>query len=437
MFTLCFYNLGNSKLVVFPRTTLDVSNILKYCHEQNVTCVVQSGNTSLVAGSVPVDDEVIISMRRMNKIISFDDAAGVLQCEAGCILEHLETLANEHGRTVPYDLGAKGSCLIGGNLATNAGGLRFIRYGPLYANVLGLEVVLPDGQVLDLMSSMRKDNTGYHLKNLFIGSEGTLGIITKVSMLCPIRSHTRIAVLCSLGEYKHILELYRRVQGELNEYLTCFEMMDAESMLAVNDNLAMANPFGEDSSFKFYSLFEVATNDPSYVETKLIKLLSQLETDNIVQQSIHVDDNQSNKFTKLKAYRESITEALRRDGHAYKYDISLPLAVYYDIVEKMRDRLADQADCVRVCGYGHLGDSNLHLNVTSRIYKDSILALIEPYIYQFVAEHRGSISAEHGIGIKKRQYLECSKPTEAIELMARLKRMIDTKAILNPGKVLP
>lgn len=414
-----------------------MSNILKYCYEQNVTCVVQSGNTSLVAGAVPVDDEVIISMRRMNKIISFDDDAGVLQCEAGCILEKLETLANEHGRTVPYDLGAKGSCLIGGNLATNAGGLRFIRYGPLYANVLGLEVVLPDGTILDLMSSMRKDNTGYNLKNLFIGSEGTLGIITKVSILCPIRSHTRIAVLCSLSTYKHILELYRRVQGELNEYLTCFEMMDAESMRVVNENLGMSNPFSENSSFEFYSLFEMSTNDPNYVETKLINLLSELETEKIVQQSIHIDDQQSNKFNKLKAYRESITEALRRDGHSYKYDISLPLSVYYDIVEKMRDRLAGNVDCVRVCGYGHLGDSNLHFNVTSRTYKDSILSIIEPYIYQFVAENRGSISAEHGIGIKKRQFLECSKPKEAIELMEKLKRLIDTKEILNPGKLLP
>lgn len=160
---------GNSKVVVFPKSTTDVSNILKYCHHNDLKCVVQSGNTSLVAGAVPVKDEIVISMKKMNKILDFDDHLGIMTCESGCILSNLEEHANEKNRLVPYDLGAKGSCLIGGNLATNAGGLRFIKYGPLHANVLGLEAVLPDGTILDLMSHMRKDNTGLHLRHLFIG----------------------------------------------------------------------------------------------------------------------------------------------------------------------------------------------------------------------------------------------------------------------------
>lgn len=172
--------------MVLPKSTKDVSSILKYAHSTGIKCVVQSGNTSLVAGAVPVEGEVVISMKRMNQILSLDDHSGVLQCEAGCILEHLETFVNGRGRIVPYDLGAKGSCMIGGNVATNAGGLRFIKYGPLAGTVLGLEVVLPDGSILDLMSSMRKDNTGYHLRQLFIGSEGTLGVITKVALFCPM-----------------------------------------------------------------------------------------------------------------------------------------------------------------------------------------------------------------------------------------------------------
>lgn len=156
-------------MVLFPTSTTDVSQVMKYCHKNDIKCVVQSGNTSLVAGSVPVDDEVIISMQKMNKILGFDQLSGVLRCESGCVLHNLEEYVNERNRIIPYDLGAKGSCMIGGNLATNAGGLRFIKYGPLHANVLGIEVVLPNGQVLDLMSSMRKDNTGYHLRHLFIG----------------------------------------------------------------------------------------------------------------------------------------------------------------------------------------------------------------------------------------------------------------------------
>ena len=160
---------GNSSIVLFPENTQHVSDILKYAYSRDIKCVVQSGNTSLVAGSVPIDNEVVISMRKMDKIIGFNENSGILECESGCILQNLENFVEEKDHLIPYDLGAKGSCLIGGNLATNAGGLRYIKYGSLHGNVLGLEVVLPDGQILDLMSNMRKDNTGYHLRHLFIG----------------------------------------------------------------------------------------------------------------------------------------------------------------------------------------------------------------------------------------------------------------------------
>lgn len=156
-------------MVLFPRSTLDVSNILKYCHQNDLKCIVQSGNTSLVAGSVPFHNEIIISMKKMNKILDFDNITGVLQCESGCVLQNLEEFVNEQNRVIPYDLGAKGSCLIGGNIATNAGGLRYIKFGSLHANVLGLEVVLPNGTILNLMSNIRKNNTGYHMQHLFIG----------------------------------------------------------------------------------------------------------------------------------------------------------------------------------------------------------------------------------------------------------------------------
>lgn len=165
----CLLDLGRSEVVLFPRNTFDVSNVLKYCYSNDIKCVVQSGNTSLVSGSVPVDNEVIISMTKMNRIIEFDDNSGILQCESGCVLQNLEDFVTEKNRIIPYDLGSKGSCLIGGNLATNAGGLRLVKYGPLHGTVLGIEVVLPNGEIINLMSKMRKDNTGYHLRHLFIG----------------------------------------------------------------------------------------------------------------------------------------------------------------------------------------------------------------------------------------------------------------------------
>lgn len=409
-----------------------MSKILKYCYSNDTKCVVQSGNTSLVAGSVPIENEVIISMKKMNKIIELDPNSGVLECESGCILQDLELFANEQNRIIPYDLGAKGSCLIGGNLATNAGGLRFIKYGPLHGNVLGLEVVLPNGDIIDLMSKMRKDNTGYHLRHLFIGSEGTLGIITKVSILCPMKFRNRIATLLSLKSFDRLLQIYRIIQTEFNEYLSCFEMMDLSSIEAVVHNLDYPHPLQE--PYPFYVMFEFSTNDQQYLENRLFDLFERLTKDSIILNGTFVTDAESQKYQKLKAYRELITEGLKKDGHAYKYDISLPLNVYYEVVEVMRKRL-QHSNCTRVCGYGHIGDGNLHFNVTSKTYDQDILNQIEPFLYEYVSKHRGSISAEHGIGFKKKDYLSYSKSAEAIQLMKQIKQLFDSKQILNPNKI--
>ncbi|CAG2104604.1 unnamed protein product [Medioppia subpectinata] len=319
-------------------------------------------------------------------------------------------------------------------MATNAGGLRFIRYGSLHGSVLGVEVVLPDGQVLDLMSQMRKDNTGYDLKQLFIGSEGTLGVITKVSILCPLKLKHQTVALLSLQSYDHLLRIYDKIRRQLSEYLTSFEMMDAASLDAVVTNLEQSHPLG--SHNEFYAMIELSANDKDHMESRLSQVIEELMSEQLISDGTYANDDNHNRFLKLKSYRERIAEGLLRDGYSYKYDISLPLNVFYEIVEVMRERLKD-TDCLKVVGYGHIGDCNLHLNITSKAFDKRIKTTIEPFLYEYVAKHKGSISAEHGLGLMKNSYLKYSKPVEAIALMKQIKKLFDPKNTLNPNKVLP
>ncbi|KAG8080964.1 hypothetical protein GUJ93_ZPchr0007g6384 [Zizania palustris] len=217
---------GSSQLLLLPKSTTEVSKILSYCNSRRLAVVPQGGNTGLVGGSVPVHDEVIISLGGMNNIISFDNVNGILTCEAGCVLENLSSFVENKGFIMPLDLGAKGSCHIGGNISTNAGGLRFIRYGSLHGNVLGLEVVLADGTVLDMLTTLRKDNTGYDLKHLFIGSEGSLGVVTKAAILTPAKLPSTNVAFLSCNDYMSCQKLLLAAKRNLGEIVSAFEFMD-------------------------------------------------------------------------------------------------------------------------------------------------------------------------------------------------------------------
>lgn len=221
---------GNSRIILKPASTQDVSEILKYCNEKNLAVCPQGGNTGLVGGSVPVFDEVILSTQLMNKIESIDELSGVLVCQSGCILEKLEEKVSEKNLMMPLDLGAKGSCHIGGNVSTNAGGLRLLRYGNLHGSVLGVEAVTANGQIIDLMSNFKKDNTGYHLKHMFIGSEGTLGVVTKLAMFCPSAPKSVNIAFLGLESYDAVLKTFLSAKRELGEILSSCEMIDASSL---------------------------------------------------------------------------------------------------------------------------------------------------------------------------------------------------------------
>lgn len=423
---------GSSKLLLQPRSTEEVSQILKYCDSKCLAVVPQGGNTGLVGGSVPVFDEVIISIGSMNNIISFDKVNGILVCEAGCILENLVSFLDNHGFIMPLDLGAKGSCQIGGNVSTNAGGLRFLRYGSLHGNVLGLEAVLANGTVLDMLGTLRKDNTGYDLKHLFIGSEGSLGVVTKVSILTPPKMSSVNLAFLACKDYVSCQNLLLEAKRKLGEILSAFEFLDKQAMdLVLNHLEGVRNPLPP-SMHNFYVLIETTGSDESYDKEKLEAfLLGSMEGGLISDGVLAQDMNQASSFWRI---REGVSEAVMKAGAVYKYDLSLPVEKMYDLVEEMRTQLGASAN---VMGYGHLGDGNLHLNISTPQYDDNILAQIEPFVYEWTSKHRGSISAEHGLGLMKANKIHYSKPPETVQLMASIKKLLDPNNILNPYKVLP
>ncbi|XP_039224373.1 D-2-hydroxyglutarate dehydrogenase, mitochondrial-like isoform X5 [Crotalus tigris] len=367
----------------------------------------------------------------MNQIISFDHISGILICQAGCILENLNQYLESKSFVMPLDLGAKGSCHIGGNVATNAGGLRLLRYGSLRGTVLGLEVVLADGSILNCLASLRKDNTGYDLKQLFIGSEGTLGMVTAVSILCPRKPNAVNLAFLACPSFSQVLRTFTICKDMLGEILSAYEFMDNGCMKLVERHLKLTNPVAGTncSQMDSYTSGSNSTHD----EEKLSHFLEHVMGSDLVADGTLASEGK--KIKALWALRERITEALTCDGVVYKYDISLPVEKLYDLVTDMKVRLGTAAK--NVVGYGHLGDGNLHLNVTAESYSHSLRDAIEPYVYEWVSQYYGSISAEHGLGFKKKHYIHYSKPKEAVLLMQQFKVMLDPKGILNPYKTLP
>ncbi|KMZ56743.1 UDP-N-acetylmuramate dehydrogenase, partial [Zostera marina] len=359
--------------------------------------------------------------------------SGILVCEAGCILENLDSFLENEGFMMPLDLGAKGSCQIGGNVSTNAGGIRLLRYGSLHGNVLGLEVVLANGTVLDMLGTLRKDNTGYSLKHLFIGSEGSLGIITKVSILTPSRlSATNVAFL-ACEDYLNCQRLLLEAKRTLGEILSAFEFLDNHSMDMVSTHLeGVRNPLSS-SLHNFYVLIETTGSNESSDKEKLDTFLMQSMEGGLISDGVVAQDiNQASSFWRI---REGIAEASMKAGAVYKYDLSFPVKMLYKIVEEIRQRLGNSA---KVIGYGHLGDGNLHLNILTDSYDNNdILSKIEPFVYEWTSEHHGSISAEHGLGMMKADKIHYSKSAETVRLMVCLKNMMDPNGIMNPYKVLP
>ncbi|KAL8835682.1 MAG: hypothetical protein Q9170_003221 [Blastenia crenularia] len=429
---------GQTKLVIKPKSTEEMAKALKYCNDNLLAVVPQGGNSGLVGGSVPVYDEIVVSTSRMNTIRSFDSVSGALVVDAGCILEVADHFLADKGHIFPLDLGAKGSCQIGGNVATNAGGLRLLRYGSLHGNVLGLEVVLPDGTIMDDLTTLRKNNTGYDLKQLFIGAEGTLGIITAISVLCPQKPAAVNVAFLGLESFEKVQTAYRKAKHQLSEILSAFELMDGRSQDLVHDVTNKKRPL--DGEHSFYCLIETSGSNAEHDREKLEGFLEHVLEEEIVSDGVLAQDE--TQMQSLWSWREGITECLGHWGGVYKYDVSIPLAQLYQLVEDTQERLAsadlvgdgDEKPVVAVVGYGHMGDSNLHLNVATRRFDKEVEERLEPFVYEWIAKHRGSISAEHGLGLQKKPYIGYSRSKTMIRLMKQIKQMFDPVRDLRTGR---
>ena len=420
---------GHAKLVVKPSSTEEVSKVLKYCNDNMLAVVPQGGNSGLVGGSVPVYDEIVINMSRMNRIRSFDETSGTIVADAGCILEIVDKYLAERNHIFPLDLGAKGSCQIGGNVATNAGGLRLLRYGSLHGNVLGIEAVLPDGTIMNDLSKIRKNNTGYDLKQLFIGGEGTIGIITGVSIICPQRSKAGNVAFLGVESFEKMQQAFRAAKTQLSEILSAFELMDGQSQQLVHRVTQKTRPLEGD--YPFYCLIETSGSNPDHDSQKLESFLEYVMGEGIVSDGVLAQD-ETQKLG-LWSWREGIPECLGHWGGVYKYDLSIPLSELYQLVEDTRQRLTSAGlvgdeethPVVGVVGFGHMGDSNLHLNVATRRFDKNVEKQLEPYIYEWIAKHNGSISAEHGLGLAKKAFIGYSRDETMIRLMKQLKNLYD------------
>lgn len=437
---------GHSSLVLKPQTTEEVSKVLCYCNYRQLAVVPQGGRTGVVGASVPVYDEIILSLERMNRIRSFDSVSGVFVADAGVLLDTADRWLNQHGFIFPLDLALKGECQLGGNISTNAGGLRVLRYGSLHGSVLGVEAVLANGDIFNGLSSQRKDNTGYDLKQLFIGSEGTLGVITGISILAAPKSESVHVAFFGLNDFQHVEEAFIRSRKLVAEILSAFECIDDASMSLAKYTFNLKRdplPSLLDDIYPFHVLLETSGSNKKHDHEKLLKLVQSLKEDGLVKEALIADD--ANAISNIWRWREEVPKLCNFWGGLNAYDLSLPLPKMWELVREAKSKIVERdllsttdetKPVVDVIGYGHIGDGNIHLNVVLRRYEKSVETALEPFVYQFVAANGGSIAAEHGIGLLKLHALKDTKDPTSIKMMQAIKVLYDPNWILNPYKVI-
>lgn len=427
-----------AECVVRPSSTSEVSAVLKACALESVAIVPQGGNTGLCGGSVPTGArrEIVLSLARMNRIRALDTLNDTLTVEAGCVLADIQRVADAEQRLFPLSLGAEGSCMIGGNLSTNAGGVNVLRYGNAREQVLGLEVVLPDGQIWDGLRALRKDNTGYDLKQLFVGAEGTLGVITAaVLKLYPKPSASATAWIAVTSPARAV-ELLSLLHDRLGERVTAFELVSRACLEAVLVNVpGSRDPLG--APYPWYVLAQLADSGAPAALHSLAEqaLLDCAERDALGDVALAHSETQAQALWKI---RESIPEAQFRN---VKHDVSVPVSRVPELIERASTALETAFPGVRIFAFGHIGDGNVHFNVgmgeaaatEALIQRQSE---VNRLVYEVVDALDGSISAEHGLGQLKREEIRRHKAPLELALMRSLKDAIDPLGLMNPGKLL-
>lgn len=417
--------------MVRPRSTAEVATALRICHQHDQPIVTHGGLTGCVEGAVTDERTVVISLERMNRIEEIDPIGRTATVEAGVVLQRLQEAAAEQQLLYPVDLGARGSCTIGGNVATNAGGINVIRHGMTRQRVLGLEAVLADGTVISSMNRMLKNNAGYDLKQLFIGSEGTLGVVTRVVVRLEEAPIGRNSALIALASFEAVTATLKRLQSRLGGQLSAYEVMWGAYYRAVT--VPGANRAPLDRDYPFYVMLETEGSQPETDEVAFMTLMQQaLEDGTVLDAVIPKSDTERSELWKV---REDFT-ALYRTMPIFLYDVSLPIrdmqAYATDVLARFNKRWP-RGFCQVM---GHIGDGNLHLFVHPGVNDPSLHTQSDEEVYGALKAYGGSISAEHGIGTEKRRWLSVSRSDDEIALMRTLKRSLDPKNLLNPGKLL-
>eukprot|EP01031_Cornospumella_fuschlensis_P025484 gene25484-30767_t len=453
-------------LVCLPKSTTDVEQLMKFCHEHAIPVVCQGGNTGLVGGSVGTHlGELILSMSKMNKVINVDPVAGTVTCEAGCVLEALNNTVSTYGYAIPLDLGAKGSCMIGGNLATNAGGLRVIKFGSLHNAILGMEVVLANGTKLDMLRNIHKDNCGYPLKHAFIGSEGTLGIITKVCLKLAIKPKYTSVLLLKVEAFAKLGRLLVEAKQCLGDTLSAFEFIEGACFdLYKQHNKDVVSAVTSDvipSTNQLAALVEVSGSSEELDKLRCERFVEHVFERGLVSGGVMAADSKQERnlwkvreFVPVELLRVSrmvfsLPGGLQLHSKLFKFDLSLPLLQVPAFVEDIRRGFQQRG--YEVFNFGHAGDQNIHLNIIAsfpvessdkewetkkQALIDQLQNVMEVVIYPPILSLRGSLSAEHGVGLQKKKAMLLSRSHEEIEVMKGIKALLDPQGILNPGKVL-
>ena len=428
---------GRSPLVLRPGSTTEVSEICKLATQHRIALVPQGGNTGLVGGQTPHHGEVVVSMRRMDRIRDLDAASNTMTCEAGVVLQVAQQRAADADRLFPLSLGAEGSCTIGGNLSTNAGGTAALAYGVAREMALGLEVVLADGRILNALSKLKKDNTGYDLRNLFIGAEGTLGIITAATLRLFPKPRAIETAFVGLKSPAQALKLLTIAQNEAAGSLTSFELLaDIAVDFSLRHGIDVRDPLT--SKHPWYVLMELSSSRDD-ARAALESILARGMEHGIVDDAmIAANLSQRRALWKL---RDEISSAQKPEGGSIKHDISVPVAAVPDFIAEANAAVAKLIPGSRPVPFGHLGDGNIHYNVSQPVGGNTADFMarwheVNEVVFAIVLRMGGSISAEHGIGVLKRDELPGVKDKVAIELMRSIKAILDPLGIMNPGKVL-
>ena len=432
---------GDTPLVLRPASTEEVAEIVKLCAASGVPIVPQGGNTGLTGGGQPHAGglEVVVSTARMNRIRAVDTLNDTMTVEAGVVLTTIQDRAAEIDRLFPLSLGAEGSCQIGGNLSTNAGGTQVLRYGNARNLVLGLEVVLPDGRVWNGLRGLRKDNTGFDMKQLFIGGEGTIGIITAaVLRLFPKPRESQTAFV-AVPDPNAAVKLLGLMRGRLGEQVTSFELLQRNCLDFVFDTLdGHDDPLSE--VYPWYVLTEVTGQGaPGSLKEPLEEALAEAIEQELVPDAVIAASGDQSK--KLWAIREELAEAQKLTGVGIKHDVSVPLSRIAEFIDRADAALEKAYPGIRPCGFGHVGDGNIHYNpIAPKDWDGAAFAAerekVNRIVHDIVAEMDGSISAEHGLGRLRREEAELYKSEVEMDMMRAVKKALDPDNIMNPGKML-